>query len=89
VLRSARCLIVSTVSFGPVLHPGLDRINANENVDSAIVDVPMTKVKFNVSTEYAYLQNFKILQSGLYLSVGAEPRDAYALGTCKITGSMP
>ncbi|KAH0563203.1 hypothetical protein GP486_002234 [Trichoglossum hirsutum] len=28
----------------------------------------MAKVKFNVSTEYAYLQNFKILQSRLYLS---------------------
>ncbi|KAI9770122.1 MAG: hypothetical protein M1840_003572 [Geoglossum simile] len=27
------------------------------------VDVPMARVKFNVSTEYAYLQNFKILQN--------------------------
>lgn len=28
-----------------------------------LVDVPMSRVKFNVNTEYAYLQNFKILQS--------------------------
>lgn len=28
-----------------------------------IVDVPMSRVKFNVNTEYAYLQNFKVLQS--------------------------
>ncbi|KAL2383485.1 hypothetical protein RJZ90_002638 [Blastomyces dermatitidis] len=28
-----------------------------------IVDVPMARVKFNVNTEYAYLQNFKILQN--------------------------
>jgi len=27
------------------------------------VDVPMARVKFNANTEYAYLQNFKILQS--------------------------
>jgi len=27
------------------------------------VDVPMSRVKFNVNSEYAYLQNFKILQS--------------------------
>ena len=25
----------------------------------------MARVKFNVNTEYAYIQNFKILQSGL------------------------
>lgn len=30
-----------------------------------LVDVPMSRVKFNVNTEYAYLQNFKILQSTL------------------------
>ena len=28
-----------------------------------IEDLPMSRVKFNVNTEYAYLQNFKILQS--------------------------
>ena len=27
------------------------------------VDLPMSRVKFNVNTEYAYFQNFKILQS--------------------------
>lgn len=27
------------------------------------MDVPMSKVKFNVNTEYAYIQNFKVLQS--------------------------
>lgn len=27
------------------------------------VDIPMARVKFNVNTEYAYIQNFKILQS--------------------------
>lgn len=26
-------------------------------------DVPMSRVKFNANTEYAYLQNFKVLQS--------------------------
>lgn len=31
--------------------------------DSIHVDVPMAKVKFNVNTEYQYLNNFKILQA--------------------------
>lgn len=31
--------------------------------DSIHLDVPMAKVKFNVNTEYQYLNNFKILQS--------------------------
>lgn len=31
--------------------------------DSIYLDIPMGRVKFNVNTEYAYLQNFKILQS--------------------------
>lgn len=30
---------------------------------SSTDDVPMARVKFNANTEYAYLQNFKILQS--------------------------
>ncbi|KAH8589970.1 calponin homology domain-containing protein [Bisporella sp. PMI_857] len=31
--------------------------------DSIFGDVPMHRVKFNVNTEYAYLANFKVLQS--------------------------
>lgn len=30
--------------------------------DSIFLDVPMHRVKFNVNSEYAYIQNFKILQ---------------------------
>ncbi|KAK3065197.1 hypothetical protein LTS18_006406 [Coniosporium uncinatum] len=31
--------------------------------DSVFMDVAMSRVKFNVNTEYAYIQNFKILQN--------------------------
>ena len=31
--------------------------------DSIFMDLPMSRVKFNVSSEYAYIANFKILQS--------------------------
>lgn len=33
--------------------------------DSVYLDVPMSRVKFNVNTEYAYIQNFKVLQNTL------------------------
>ncbi|KAI1934932.1 microtubule integrity protein mal3 [Ophidiomyces ophidiicola] len=31
--------------------------------DSIFLDVPMARVKFNVNTEFAYIQNFKVLQN--------------------------
>lgn len=31
--------------------------------DSIFMDLPMSRVKFNVNSEYAYIANFKILQS--------------------------
>lgn len=31
--------------------------------DSIYLDVPMSRVKFNVNSEYAYIQNFKVLQT--------------------------
>lgn len=31
--------------------------------DSIFLDVPMSRVRFNVNTEYAYIQNFKVLQN--------------------------
>ena len=31
--------------------------------DSIFMDLPMSRVEFNVNTEYAYLQNFKMLQN--------------------------
>jgi len=35
----------------------------SQKLTEQTVDVPMSRVKFNVNTEYAYIQNFKILQS--------------------------
>ncbi len=32
----------------------------------------MSRVKFNVNTEYAYIQNFKILQSSMYRQIVRE-----------------
>jgi len=31
--------------------------------DSIYMDIPMSRVKFNINSEYAYVQNFKILQN--------------------------
>ena len=40
----------------------------------------MGRVKFSVNTEYAYLQNFKVLQS-LYLIISATVQQAYCCQT--------
>ncbi|KAI1865749.1 hypothetical protein JX265_008072 [Neoarthrinium moseri] len=53
---------------------GLDRMRSHSPLlvnsaalcqvfDSIFLDIPMSRVKFNVNTEYAYIQNFKVLQS--------------------------
>lgn len=41
------------------------RILLTDRTNLFLVDIPMSRVKFNVNSEYAYLQNFKILQSTL------------------------
>lgn len=46
-------------------------------------DVPMSKVKFNVTAEYAYIQNFKVLQSTAFflpsLAFDLPPQAAHAI----------
>lgn len=49
--------------------------------DSIFLDVPMARVKFNVNSEYAYIQNFKILQSRWCPSVPLAPRRLGFLAT--------
>lgn len=41
--------------------------------DSIFLDIPMSRVKFNVNAEYAYLQNFKVLQSRSPLAATPRP----------------
>jgi hypothetical protein len=56
--------IISCSPFlGLVLTPLEHSAALCQIFDSIYLDVPMSRVKFNVNTEYAYLQNFKILQS--------------------------
>lgn len=71
--RAAFCQIFDSIfsSFPPSLLLDAERYyretsllkEINTDVLRRIVDVPMNRVKFNVNTEYAYLQNFKVLQS--------------------------
>jgi len=56
--------------------------------DSIFGDVPMQKVKFNVNTEYAYLQNFKILTS-VFSSKGIDrPIPVERLVKCKFQDNL-
>ncbi|KAI9858739.1 MAG: hypothetical protein M1824_004159 [Vezdaea acicularis] len=53
-----------------------------------LVDVPMSRVKFNVNTEYAYLQNFKILQNCFTKHQIDRPVPVESLVKCKMQDNL-
>ncbi|RFU27658.1 hypothetical protein B7463_g8689, partial [Scytalidium lignicola] len=56
--------------------------------DSIYMDVPMSRVKFNVNTEYAYIQNFKVLQ-GCFTKHGIDrPVNVEQLIKCKMQDNL-
>jgi hypothetical protein len=68
---AALCQVFDSI-FCKSHRPGMIPADSNQRAD----DVPMSRVKFNANTEYAYLQNFKILQSTSLLQPGAQPKPA-------------
>lgn len=56
--------------------------------DSIYYDVPMARVKFNANTEYAYLQNFKILQNIFAKHAVDRPIPVEALIKCKMQDNL-
>jgi RP/EB family microtubule-associated protein len=56
--------------------------------DSIYLDVPMARVKFNVNTEYAYLQNFKILQNCFTRHGIDRPVNVEQLVKCKMQDNL-
>jgi len=56
--------------------------------DSIYLDVPMSRVKFNVNTEYAYLQNFKILQNTFTRHQIDRPVNVEQLIKCKMQDNL-
>lgn len=74
--RCARCWTLYSVRGQ---RPTDWRFDNDINAES-VVDMPMSRVKFNVNTEYSYLQNFKILTSAC-LSASVWCRDLHSLAT--------
>jgi len=56
--------------------------------DSIYMDVPMSRVKFNVNTEYAYIQNFKILQNCFVRHAIDRPLPVESLVKCKMQDNL-
>ncbi|KAG9205127.1 hypothetical protein G6514_009590 [Epicoccum nigrum] len=56
--------------------------------DSIFYDVPMARVKFNANTEYAYLQNFKILQNTFAKHHVDKPIRVESLVKCKMQDNL-
>lgn len=56
--------------------------------DSIFYDVPMARVKFNANTEYAYLQNFKILQNTFAKHHVDKPVPVQQLVKCKMQDNL-
>ncbi|OTA98259.1 hypothetical protein M426DRAFT_17577 [Hypoxylon sp. CI-4A] len=56
--------------------------------DSIFLDVPMSRVKFNVNSEYAYVQNFKVLQNTFTKHHVDKPIPVEALIKCKMQDNL-
>ncbi|KAI9803715.1 MAG: hypothetical protein M1833_000627 [Piccolia ochrophora] len=56
--------------------------------DSIYLDVPMSRVKFSVNTEYAYIQNFKILQNCFTKHQIDRPVPVEQLVKCKMQDNL-
>ncbi|KAL7792487.1 microtubule associated protein [Trichoderma ceciliae] len=56
--------------------------------DSIFMDVPMSKVKFNVSGDYAYIQNFKVLQNTFLKHQVDKPIPVEQLVKCKMQDNL-
>ncbi|KAF4991957.1 hypothetical protein FGRMN_7511 [Fusarium graminum] len=56
--------------------------------DSIYMDVPMAKVKFNVNSEYLYIQNFKVLQNTFTKHQIDKPIPVPALIKCKMQDNL-
>ncbi|KAI1740006.1 calponin homology domain-containing protein [Xylaria scruposa] len=56
--------------------------------DSIFLDVPMSRVKFNVNGEWAYVQNFKILQNCFTKHHVDKPIPVEALTKCKMQDNL-
>ncbi|KAJ5551057.1 hypothetical protein N7535_001002 [Penicillium sp. DV-2018c] len=56
--------------------------------DSIFMDVPMSRVKFNVNTEYAYLQNFKVLQNVFARHQIEKPVPVQSLTKCRMQDNL-
>jgi len=56
--------------------------------DSIFLDVPMSRVKFNATAEYAYLENFKILSSTFRKHQIDRPIPVESLVKCKMQDNL-
>uniref|UniRef100_L2G7E7 Microtubule-associated protein rp eb family member 1 n=1 Tax=Colletotrichum fructicola (strain Nara gc5) TaxID=1213859 RepID=L2G7E7_COLFN len=56
--------------------------------DSIFMDIPMSRVKFNVNSEYAYIQNFKVLQNTFARHQIDKPIPVEALVKCKMQDNL-
>ncbi|OAA58481.1 microtubule associated protein [Niveomyces insectorum RCEF 264] len=56
--------------------------------DSIFLDIPMSRVKFNVNTEYAYIQNFKVLQNCFAKHQVDKPIPVEALVKCRMQDNL-
>ncbi|KAH7329407.1 EB1-like domain-containing protein [Stachybotrys elegans] len=56
--------------------------------DSIYMDVPMSRVKFNVNGEWAYIQNFKVLQNTFTKHQIDKPIPVEALVKCKMQDNL-
>jgi RP/EB family microtubule-associated protein len=88
-MRDWVCILhLTPLTISPVSKPVYYRAALCQVYDSIFLDLPMSRVKFNANTDYAYLENFKILSNAFRKHHIDRPIPVQDLIKCKMQDNL-